>query len=96
MRINITPYSERKRWIDGERERGGRCKRVNSCCSVVALGFSAVADERNSHKFMLVFYCFILFSFFLLLFGLSSASGEMMQVTPVNVTALHLTLNKRA
>lgn len=53
MRINITPYSERKRWIDGERERGGRCKRVNSCCSVVAVGFSAVAEERNSHKLII-------------------------------------------
>ncbi len=53
MRINITPYSERKRRIDGEKERGGRCNRVNSCCSVVAVGFSAVAEERNSDKLII-------------------------------------------
>lgn len=52
MRINITPYSERKRWIDGEKERGWRCKRVNSCCSVVAVRFLALAEERNSHNFI--------------------------------------------
>lgn len=61
MRINITPYSERKRCIDGERERGGRCKRVNSCCSVVAVGFSAVAEERNSHKIIRNNACFLSF-----------------------------------
>lgn len=54
--------------------------------------------ETHTRQFMtmLVFCLFILFSSFLLLSGLSSASGEIMQVMPVNVTALHLTLNKHA